>query len=99
MPTEDDDGLNWTSDIINDADFEEMINTSNDIIANEAKVFNFHLELTIQEAINTVKKWKCAFFDDDVEMMDEFIGAIAGYMAFLENALGDMGIDVDDEEE
>jgi len=32
-------------------------------------------------------------------MMDEFIGAIAGYMAFLENALGDMGIDVDDEEE
>lgn len=98
MPTEDDDGINWTSDIINDDDFEEMVNATNNIIANEAKVFSFGMELTINEAIGIVKKWHRAFLEDDDEKMDEFIAAIAGYVAFIEKSLNDMGIDVDEEE-
>jgi len=97
MPTEDDDGINWTSDIINDDDFEEMVNTSNNIIANEAKVFAFGIELTINEAINLVRKWHKAFLEDDDEKMDEFIAAIAGYIEFIEKSLNDMGIDTDEE--
>lgn len=98
MPTEDDDGINWTSDIINDDDFEEIVNTSNNILANETKVFSFGIDLTINEALRIVRNWRKAFLEDNAEEMDKFLGAFAGYAAFLETELGKMGIDTDEEE-
>lgn len=96
MPTEDDDGLNWTSGVFDDDDFEDLMNKADNIISRQEKVFHFTLELSIEEALNVVRQWNQAINGNDF-MFENFHSAIAGYVAFLDNALREMDIDPDDE--
>jgi hypothetical protein len=98
MQASDEPDHEWTNDVFDEDEFLEMLDVTDKVLHQETNSFTFTLNLTLAESVNLLKRWRKAFYDNDEEMMDTFIGAIAGYMAYLEQQLGQMGVDTDEDE-